>query len=241
MEVLKFTLSGRHAFFKKPEVNSYSYFTYGNIHKVALLGLFGAILGYGGYIQMKDGDTYPEFYQKLKDLEVSIVPDEASKGSFPKKMQQFNNSVGYASAEAGGNLVVKQQWLENPRWDIYVKLDHEESRKLKDFLLNRKSVFLPYLGSNDHPADITNVQVCQAEPLSDMEGERLHSLFPERLACPDYDEVPGKAYLYQEYLPAALKETVLFYQWEKFFFTDIPIESYTCEIYKVSEEHIVFF
>ena len=53
MEILRFTLSGRHAFFKKPEVNSYCYFTYGNIHKVALLGIFGAILGYGGYTQMQ--------------------------------------------------------------------------------------------------------------------------------------------------------------------------------------------
>lgn len=44
----------KNAFFKKPEVNTYCYFTYGNIHKVALLGMFGAILGYGGYSQMKE-------------------------------------------------------------------------------------------------------------------------------------------------------------------------------------------
>ena len=51
MEAVKFTLSGRNAFFKKPEVNAYYYFTYSHIHKVALLGIFGAILGYGGYAQ----------------------------------------------------------------------------------------------------------------------------------------------------------------------------------------------
>ena len=28
MEAVKFTLSGRNAFFKKPEVNAYYYFTY---------------------------------------------------------------------------------------------------------------------------------------------------------------------------------------------------------------------
>ena len=53
MEVLKFTLKGKTAFFKMPEVNTYYYFTYGNIHKVVLLGIFGAILGYGGYSQWK--------------------------------------------------------------------------------------------------------------------------------------------------------------------------------------------
>ena len=46
MKALKFTLSGKTAFFKRPEVNTYYYFTFGNIHKVALLGIFGAILGY---------------------------------------------------------------------------------------------------------------------------------------------------------------------------------------------------
>ena len=45
MQALKFTLSGKTAFFKRPEVNTYYYFTFGNIHKVALLGIFGAILG----------------------------------------------------------------------------------------------------------------------------------------------------------------------------------------------------
>lgn len=49
MQALKFTLSGKTAFFRRPEVNTYYYFTFGNIHKVALLGIFGAILGYQGY------------------------------------------------------------------------------------------------------------------------------------------------------------------------------------------------
>ena len=40
LKVLRFQLAGRTAFFKKPEVNTYGYFTYGMIHKVALLGMF---------------------------------------------------------------------------------------------------------------------------------------------------------------------------------------------------------
>ena len=53
MKAVKFVLSGKNAFFKKPEVNTYYYFTFGQIHKVALLGMFGAILGYDGYAQKK--------------------------------------------------------------------------------------------------------------------------------------------------------------------------------------------
>ena len=84
MEILKFKLSGKSAFFKKPEVNTYCYFTYGNIHRIALLGILGAILGYKGYSQMKDilsikeeidlKPAYPEFYEKLKELKIAILP-----------------------------------------------------------------------------------------------------------------------------------------------------------------------
>ena len=53
MEALKFTLSGNGAFFKDNVINTV-YLTYGNIHRVALLGMFGAILGYGGYGKQND-------------------------------------------------------------------------------------------------------------------------------------------------------------------------------------------
>ena len=98
MRAVSFRLSGKSACFRKPDVNLYAYFTYSNIHKIALLGLLGAIVGYGGYTQLfeknrglKKGsleydDGYPEFYEKLKDLKISITP-LASHGYFPKKIQ----------------------------------------------------------------------------------------------------------------------------------------------------------
>lgn len=124
MEVIKFTLEGKSGFFKKPDVNTYLYFTYGNIHKVALLGIFGAILGYKGYNQMSfnkkykkdfkgflddNVGCYPEFYEKLNHLNIAITPKEVS---INKKIQVFNNSVGYASKEQGGNLIVKDNGLK---------------------------------------------------------------------------------------------------------------------------------
>jgi len=193
MEVLKFVLSGRTAFFKKPDVNTYCYFTYGNIHKVALLGLFGAIAGYGGYGQMKKDEVYPEFYNKLRNLEIAIAPDEYYRGSFPKKMQSFNNSVGYASSEKGGNLVVKQYWLEDPRWEIYVKVDCEEGNNLANKMMDGKSAYIPYLGSNAHPADITSVELVTAEELTNVEGEKVDSIFPAH-AFSLYDEMVVKPY-----------------------------------------------
>ena len=59
-KAIKFKLSGKTAFFKKPDVNEYAYFTYNNIHKIALLGMLGAVIGLGGYNQQKE-NKYPEF------------------------------------------------------------------------------------------------------------------------------------------------------------------------------------
>ena len=166
MKVLRFTLSGKQAFFKKPEVNKYYYFTYGHIHRVALLGLLGAVMGYSGYAQIgqkkqTDVPEYPEFYQQLQDLKTAVIPC-CEKGSFPQKMIAFNNSVGYASMEKGGNLIVRQQWLENPKWYVYIMLDSEAAEAVADSIIGRKSVYMPYLGSNDHPADITDARMIDA-------------------------------------------------------------------------------
>ncbi|MBP1888792.1 CRISPR-associated protein Cas5h [Clostridium moniliforme] len=178
MQALKFTLRGSTAFFKKPDVNSYLYFTYGHIHKVALTGLFGAILGYKGYNSMnsyckknkkdkKDQNNidFPEFYEKLKDLKISIVPNNEN-GIIDKKVNVFNNSVGYASKEQGGNLIVKEQWLENPSWDIYVLLDNEEAIKVSESILNKSYIYIPYLGKNDHMAEIIHPSLEECEKIT---------------------------------------------------------------------------
>ena len=150
------------------------YFTYGNIHKPVLLGIFGAIMGYKGY---NNGyDVYPEYYERLQHLKVSIIPGE-ERGVFDKKFQNFNNSVGYASQEQGGNLIVREQWLENPKWTIYVSLNSDESLKLADMIKNRECVYMPYLGKNDHPAVIENVEILSIEK-TEAENQRIHSLAP---------------------------------------------------------------
>lgn len=172
MRALRFELKGETAFFKKPDVNVYAYFTYSHIHKVTLFGLLGAILGLGGYMQQYDENfplsgnrkkadklkIFPEFYEVLQHARVSIVP-HGDRGYFAKKIQIFNNTVGYASQEDGNVLNVREQWLEKPHWTIYVADDEGLPPgifdKLADLILSRQSVYMPYLGKNDHPAAIS--------------------------------------------------------------------------------------
>lgn len=238
MEVLKFTISGETAFFKKPDVNEYAYFTYSHIHKVALLGIFGAILGLKGYGQMSKEDDFPEFYEKLKDIKVGIVPK--GKGEFSKKIQLFNNTVGYASKEEGNVLNVRQQWLFEPKWDVYVVVD-DTTQRLKEYLLESKCVYYPYLGSNDHPATISHVEMVNAEKLTKI--ERIDSLFfgdGVELAVGFFGK--KETFKYQEYLPVGLDKLLNQYVYKKILFTDAAIESVSSnDIYKVGEKNIAFF
>lgn len=225
MEGIYFNLSGKTAFFKKPDVNIF-YFTYNNIHKIALLGLLGAIAGYSGYNNQMENDIYPEFYNKLSKLKVSIVP-KGDRGYFTKKMQLFNNSVGYASKEEGGNLVVSEQWLENPEWDIYLidddSIEKEDFNRIKDYLINEKCIYMPYLGKNDHTAYIKDVKIVELELVQDI--DHIDSLFPyETAELEDYSYDDSSIYFYREYLPWELDEALNSYIFKEMAFTNRLLE-----------------
>lgn len=256
MQALKFTLKGKNAFFKKPDVNAYLYFTYGHIHKVALIGMLGAILGYKGYNQMRrDMDIskkkidFPEFYTKLSNLKVGIVPNN-KKGVIDKKLNIFNNSVGYASQEKGGNLIVKEQWLENPSWDIYLLLDNEESIKLKEALLNSNYIYIPYLGKNDHLVDITNVELLNCEEANTFnkvdsffkkEDLEINSYSNEAFDdFDDFDKDPD--FKYEEMLPIALDKETNRYILTSLSYTNMPVTRLKEDIFifKVKDNIIQF-
>lgn len=257
MKVLKFKLWGNTAFFKKPEVNSYIYFTYGNIHKIALLGMFGAILGYDGYNKFRynlDNDKnykekYPEFYKKLKDIKIAIEPLNKN-GFISKKVQVFNNSVGYASQEAGGNLIVKEQWLESPSWNIYVLLDSEESNKICDYISNYKCIYQPYLGKNDHYANIGEVKIYEEDEVKIYEGKSIDEIYKIHSLCKkknvefdiDEDDEEEDFFKYSEKLPIALSEVTNMYELESFVYSNMMVESIDSKnVYKIGNKNIAFF
>jgi CRISPR-associated protein Cas5h len=212
-----------------------AYFTYNNIHKPALLGLFGAIIGLGGHIQLYNENRklkedkqplnagYPEFYEKLHHLKVSIAP-LAPNGYFSKKIQVFNNSVGYASQEMGGNLIVREQWLENPSWQIMILEDEsEECAKLRDYLLGGKSVFVPYLGKNDHPAKIDKVEVLELE--NPIQNIKISSLIDEESLVISKIQPRGElSFYFKEVSPIKLQEEHHFYEYTNLIFTNHKIE-----------------
>lgn len=238
---LKFTLSGKTAFFKKPDANQYAYFTYLHIHKIALYGLLGAIIGLKGYTQQGE-NAYPEFYEKLKNIKVAIVPDKNKKGMYPTKIQTFNNSVGYACFEQGGNLVVREQWLENPKWDIYLleEQGNEEYEKIKDYLMNHKAVYLPYLGKNDHPATISQVEEVT---LIEKRNCVIDSIFPAEEVSITQDSEDELPYFFTERAPYKMNEKWNFYEYREMLYTNYGVASpETLEnLYMAKEVSLYFY
>lgn len=192
---------------------------------------------------------YPEFYEKLKDIKISIVSN-GKNGYFNKKLQTFNNSVGYASKEEGGNLIVKQFWLENPSWDIYILLDCDEAKKIADYIQNRKAIYLPYLGSNDHLANIMDVEIIDIEEKMSSEDETIEILSmikdsdisekKKNVFSMDKNSIRDDIYKYSEYLPVALSKDLNQHEKEKMTITNMSVilkKSY----YKVEDKNIVFY
>lgn len=252
MDALKFTLSGETAFFKKPDVNSYYYFSYGNIHKIALLGILGSIIGLGGYNQQGRAEKiYPEFYEKLKNIKISIVPKNL-KGYIPKKIQVFNNSIGYASQEKGGNLIIKEQWLEKPKWDIYILLAGETEEELAHKILSNETKYIPYLGKNDHYANILDVEI-KRNIIKKNKPDKIDSLFIKdcfkfRNIEHSIDEIfddekpKEEIFKYEERLPITLEENTNKYQLESFIFTNSQLISKTETLtYEFGDDYIFFF
>ena len=241
MRALRFELKGETAFFKKPDVNVYAYFTYSHIHKIALFGLLGAILGLGGYMQQYDDNyplatnrkkaeklrVFPEFYEVFQHARVSIVP-HGDRGYFAKKIQIFNNTVGYANQD-GGTLNVREQWLEKPNWTIYVADDEGLKQptfdKLVEYLLNSKSVYLPYLGKNDHPATITSPTLLEITPTDQPSYiDSLHRT--DHIRCDaegDTKSGQGKSF-FKEFMPVALNEANNGYIFQQMVLTNHEID-----------------
>lgn len=146
MTLISFDLKSDFGFFKKPDINDSIYLTYNMIHKPALLGVLGAILGLEGH---KTYGKLPEYYKYLHDslnLKIGIEPigPGQNNGNFEKAIVKYNNATGHANA---GTLNIVEQILLKPAYRIYLEL--KKNSPLYNRLKNGKAVFIPYFGKND--------------------------------------------------------------------------------------------
>ncbi|RPI19234.1 MAG: type I-B CRISPR-associated protein Cas5 [Ignavibacteriae bacterium] len=152
MKLISFDIKAALGFLKKPDINEGIYLTYNCLHKPALLGIIGAIIGLGGYYQSYIMKKYiPDYFERLKNLKVGVKPLDSFNGNFTKTVVKYNNSAGYASEEQGGNLIVNEQTLIKPSFRVYLLLNisNEYEMKVFEYLSNGECEYIPYFGKND--------------------------------------------------------------------------------------------
>ena len=129
-------------------------------------------------------------------------------------------------------------------------LDCDEAKKIADYIQNRKAIYLPYLGSNDHLANIMDVEIIDIEEKMSSEDETIEILSmikdsdisekKKNVFSMDKNSIRDDIYKYSEYLPVALSKDLNQYEKEKMTITNMSVilkKSY----YKVEDKNIVFY
>jgi len=142
-QLVSFTIKAEFGMFKKPDINDKIFVSYNMIHKPYLLGILGAIMGYGGHSQNQDKSKMSEYYEKLKDIRVAIAPSDKNGGIFKKEFIIFNNTTNGSIAN------ITEQTLVNPAYKIYLEVDDENDKELICKLEKNEAIFQPYMGKNE--------------------------------------------------------------------------------------------
>ena len=245
-KLVSFDLWANMAVLKKPDVNKDMYLTYNVLHKPMLLGILGAIVGLDGY--KKNGEL-PEYYKVFKDLQVGVQPLQPENNQFKANYQKtaitYNNSVGYASQEAGGNLIVIEQTLIDPCFRCYVlidfDLDSEDNNniysRLYENLKNGEAHYIPYIGKNEFQASWIDKD---GKILFKDDYELIENVIPDKdfvieslfaddekvlpiMDDPDDDDFTTP-FFYFENLPFKIHEKLFQYDYKQFKYTNAKLK-----------------
>src|SRR5690625_5128707 len=146
MTLISFDIESDFGFFRKPESNNTLNVSYNMIHRPAVLGILGAVIGLEGY---KEKGEFPEYYKRLNHLKIGIAPLDHEQGNYLKTPIKYSNTVGYANR--GATFLTEELTLIAPKYRIYLllTLDNDNEASLYNSLKNKKSEFIPYFGKNE--------------------------------------------------------------------------------------------
>lgn len=245
-KLISFDIKADFGFLKKPDTNEPMYLTFNMIHKPFVLGLLGAILGERGF---QKNEVLPDYYIKLKDTPIGIMPLNTEKGNFQKTVITYNNGVGYASKETGGNLIITEQTLIKPSYRIYLLTDNKE---LIRRIQSNEAEFLPYLGKNDFSLWWENVQTYEYDEFKPKESFKISSLFIKKSTVKDGKEnsddldfwemdFSGGEFMYFENLPVGYDEKLFQYKYRPFVLTTFKLKKdYQTEtLYQLNNDEII--
>jgi len=233
MKLISFDLKADFAFFRKPDTNATINLSYNIIHRPAVLGILGAIIGLDGY---KEKGKMPQYYQVLKDVKIGIEPLNHEKGIYVKTNIKYSNTVGYANK--GTTFLTEELTLVKPEYRIYLLLDEKDSyqKQLAENIKDGCSEYIPYLGKNEFMAWWSSDSYKEyhfSEKKIQNESVKILSIFQKKnvlkdnLEAPfldllnfDKDETP---FIYFERLPKDFDLNLMQYDMAEFVYSNFRI------------------
>jgi len=226
-QLISFTIKSEFGMFKKPDINDKVFITYNIIHKPYVLGILGAIAGYGGHAQKRTVDEnqrFADYYEKLKNIRVAIAPSDSNGGIFKKEFIIFNNTTN------GQISNITEQTLINPAYRIYLELDIEKYEKLIKNLQNQEAVFIPYMGKNEFPLWWSDFRIHKKfEKIETKEKFQVKTIIkkPENFVLKNsgYKERTTNYFYLFERLPIGFDEQLKQYIYHDFLYTNAIFKS----------------
>jgi len=249
-KLVSIDLKSDFGFFRKPDVNNTVNLSYNMLHKPALLGILGSIIGLGGYTQAKEEENnqvvpkgekrqviFPEYYELLKQLQIGIEPLDHEKGNFQKTVIKYSNTVGYANN--GSTYLTEEATLIKPSYRIYILLNLEDryQNKLHNYLKEGKTEYIPYFGKNEFPIwwnkdSFSEYEFAKVDTIQ--ESYKIRTLFEKEGIVKDQKELSfdlfnfhksESPYIYFERLPKGFNEELIQYDLGEFVFTTFKLKS----------------
>lgn len=235
MKLVSFDLQSDFAFFRKPDTNGTINLSYNLIHRPAILGILGAIIGLDGY---KEKGKLPLYYETLKDLRVGIEPLSHEKGNYIKTNIKYTNTVGYANK--GSNFLTEELTLVDPAYRIYLLLEggNEYHAKLAACLKEGTTTYIPYFGKNEFsawwdPSSFREYQYSDAAELN--QSIEIRTIFHKsgiikgnvEVPIPDFlnFDLAVTPFIYFERLPVDFDLTLMQYRMADFAFSNCRIKN----------------
>lgn len=251
MNLVSIDLQSDFGFFRKPETNSTLNVSYNVLHKPAVLGFMGAIIGLKGY-QTKG--ELPEYYKKLKDIKIGIAPLDHENGNFTKTPIKYSNTVGYANKD--GTFLTEELTLVAPKYRVFLMLNDsvEEQKQLLKNLEGGKSEFIPYFGKNEFSAwwNKDSFEIYEfKEPENIKESIKIDTMFLKNQILKDNTEQVELDFLsasrddsepyfiYFERLPVDFNLELMQYQLQEMVFSNYLIKNAQsmANIYQLTKEN----
>lgn len=230
---------------KKPDTNEPVYLTFNMLHKPALFGILGAIIGESGF---KEKGKLPDYYLKLRDLKIGIQPLQHEKGNFQKTTIKYNNTTGFANQGEkakgekhcpGATLNIVEQTLIAPTYRCYFlfNMESEHQHKADEYLSKYSAEYLPYLGKNEFSIWWENYEIHKYSEFKTDGSFKISSIYVKDQPVEGSKDIQpfspfgfdeGNTFSYFEHLPIGyidIGKKNYQYQYRNFAFTDWTLKS----------------